>query len=291
MRALTAGRTGTVSLDRGMSEPGREAGETRPDEIVWGGHATVRITLGGDSVLTDPLLRSRVWHLQRIVPVVAGIADAIHAVLISHLHHDHLDLPSLRTIDPYVPVVIPAGARAALGRRMGREVIELAAGEVTEIAGLLVHAVPASHDGHRPGRPGLTAPAVGYVVARGGKAVYFAGDTDIFPGMAEFVPRPTCALLPVWGWGPTLGPGHLDPESAAAALTLLRPRLAVPIHYGTYRPRLGRGAPARAAGSPETRFAAAAARVAPEVAIRIVPPGGRVSLPPERPAPSVRSRA
>lgn len=277
-----------------MSEPGQNAEADRPDEIVWGGHATVRITLGGDSVLTDPLLRPRVWHLQRTVPAVPGIADGICAIVISHLHHDHLDLPSLRAIDPQVPVVIPAGARAALGRRPGRTVIELAAGELTRIAGLEIHAVPAAHDGHRPGRPGLAAPAVGYVIARDGQAVYFAGDTDIFPGMADFLPRPTCALLPVWGWGPSLGPGHLDPEGAAAALALLGPELAIPIHYGTYRPRLSRGAPAPGAGSPETRFAAAAARLAPRVTVCIVPPGGHVALgpggAPSDPATPVRSR-
>jgi len=148
-----------------------------------------------------------------------------------------------------------------------------------EIAGLQVRAVPAAHDGHRPARPGVAAPALGYLVSRRETSVYFAGDTDLFPGMAALAPRLTCALLPIWGWGPSLGPGHLDPEGAAAALTLLHPRIVVPIHWGTYRPRLGRGAPRARDGAPEERFAAAAARVAPDVAVRILAPGGGLDLP------------
>ena len=63
--------------------------------------------------------------------------------------------------------------------------------------------------------------------------VYAAGDTDLFDGMAG-LPSPDVALLPVWGWGPTLGPGHLDPVRAAEAVARLRPRVAVPVHWGTF---------------------------------------------------------
>jgi L-ascorbate metabolism protein UlaG (beta-lactamase superfamily) len=44
------------------------------------------------------------------------------------------------------------------------------------------------------------------------------------------------ALVPVWGWGPRLGPGHLDPERAAEAVRLLRPETVIPIHWGTLWP-------------------------------------------------------
>ena len=54
--------------------------------------------------------------------------------------------------------------------------------------------------------------------------------------MADLSPGLDVALLPIWGWGPKLGPGHLDPRRAAEALVLLQPRIAVPIHWGTYHP-------------------------------------------------------
>ena len=74
--------------------------------------------------------------------------------------------------------------------------------------------------------------------------MYFAGDTDLFDEMAELAPVDV-ALLPVAGWGPRLGPGHMNAERAARAAALLRPLVAIPIHWGTFHPTYAR----RGAGS------------------------------------------
>ena len=99
--------------------------------------------------------------------------------------------------------------------------------------------VSSARDHRRPlrFRPpfGPKAEAVGYVFEQGSESVYFAGDTDMFPAMAELA-GVDLALLPVWGWGPRLGPGHMDPERAADALGVIRPRATVPIHWGTLWP-------------------------------------------------------
>ena len=64
--------------------------------------------------------------------------------------------------------------------------------------------------------------------------MYVSGDTGLYEGMKVLGQRDVdIALLPVWGWGPTLGPGHLDPAAAADATALIRPRIAVPVHWGT----------------------------------------------------------
>jgi L-ascorbate metabolism protein UlaG (beta-lactamase superfamily) len=117
---------------------------------------------------------------------------------------------------------------------------------------------------------------VGFLIDDGGTRVYFAGDTDVFDGMADLAPGLTVALLPVWGWGPKVGPGHLDPERAAQATALLQPRLAVPIHWGTYAgPRVWwRDDPAL----PAREFARLAARSAPDVDVRILAPGDELSF-------------
>ena len=105
--------------------------------------------------------------------------------------------------------------------------------------------------------------------------MYFAGDTDLFDGMADLAPELDLALIPIWGWGPTIGEGHLDPVRAAEALALLRPRIAVPIHWGTLRPVLpqhARRVPERAAHA----FLEAARERAPEVEVRAVELGESV---------------
>jgi L-ascorbate metabolism protein UlaG (beta-lactamase superfamily) len=227
--------------------------------VTWLGHATVVVDLDGERIVTDPVLRRRVAHLLR-ARAAAVPADAT-AVLVSHLHYDHLDVPSLRAFARELPVLLPRGG-ARLLRGFG-DLREVEPGDSVRIGELRVDAVEADHDGRR--RPGgARGPALGYVL-RGSRSVYFAGDTDLFAGMAEFAPLDV-ALLPVAGWGKKVGPGHLDPYRAAAALALLRPAVAVPIHWGTYR--VARH-PDGSAG-PAEAFARAAAELAPEVDVRIL---------------------
>lgn len=126
-------------------------------------------------------------------------------------------------------------------------------------------------------------PSLGFVVDGDH---YFAGDTDLFEGMADLAPL-ALALLPVWGWGTALGPGHLDPVRAAEALARLCPQVAVPIHWGTvpihwgtYFPaHLGRGGHSLLT-EPPLDFARHAAQVAPDVRVAILRPGEPLAMPP-----------
>ena len=85
--------------------------------IRYVGHATVVVDLGGVRLLTDPLLRNRVAHLRRAVKVDPDALRGLDAVLISHLHYDHLDLPSLEKLGRDMPVVAPRGAGALIRRK------------------------------------------------------------------------------------------------------------------------------------------------------------------------------
>jgi L-ascorbate metabolism protein UlaG (beta-lactamase superfamily) len=257
------------------------------ERLTWIGHATVALEIGGARLLTDPLLRDRVAHLRRHGPTPdpAALTD-LDAVLVSHLHRDHLDIPSLRRLGRAVALYVPRGAGAFLGRRGFTRVRELAVGEEAAVGGARVRAVAATHDGRRsPGRRGAVAEAIGFEV-RGASSVYFAGDTDVFDGMAELAGRIDVALLPVWGWGPTLGTGHMDPAAAARAAALVRPRTAVPIHWGTLFPRgLARLRPAPLVEPPRA-FARLVAEQAPGVTVRVLRPGGTLALETVGPAAS-----
>jgi L-ascorbate metabolism protein UlaG (beta-lactamase superfamily) len=262
---------------RDAAGPGVGPLRERPDRLTWLGHSTAVIDLDGVRLVTDPVLRGRVGHLRRMV-APAGVPGAVDAVLISHLHLDHLHGPSLRRLAA-ATVVAPRGARRLMRRRAAR-IEEVGEGDEVAVGPLRVRAVHADHDGRRmPGRG--RAPALGYLVI-GSRVVYFPGDTGLFPGMADLAAaRIDVALLPVWGWGPSLGPGHLDPEAAARALALLRPRRAVPIHWGTYAAGwTRRRRPPAFLRDPPREFAAHAARLAPEVEVVVLAPGGALALDP-----------
>ncbi|HXC46505.1 MAG TPA: MBL fold metallo-hydrolase [Solirubrobacteraceae bacterium] len=250
--------------------------DTAADRIVFLGHATVLVELEGVRLLFDPFLRGRVLHLRRqVAPVEESVFAAPHAVLISHSHHDHLDPASLRRLGRDTPLIVPSGAGAWLAGKGFANVSEMDVGEVRNVAGLQITAVAAHHDGRRMWGP--RAKALGYLLA-GRHVVYFAGDTELFAGMGGFCPAPDVALLPVAGWGPKLGPGHMDPLQAAQAVELLGPRLAIPIHWGTLLPiGLARNYRARL-GDPPHLFAAHVAQMTPSVQVRILSPGEQTSL-------------
>jgi L-ascorbate metabolism protein UlaG (beta-lactamase superfamily) len=205
------------------------------------------------------------------------VTDGLTAILISHGHHDHLDVPSLERLDPSVPVVAPRGLGRLLAKHF-ESVTEVEEDDELSFGPVSLHVTPADHDSRRQLRR-VRANAVGYALL-GSRNVYFAGDTGPFDGMEGLVPDLDVALLPIWGWGAKLGRGiHLDPVSAANALRLLRPRIAVPIHWGTYLP-LHRGlrtAP-NFLSEPAVAFVREAAAAAPEVDVRVLKPGERLAF-------------
>lgn len=248
------------------------------DRLTYIGHATTLLRLDGVSILTDPMLRGWLGPLRRQGPPPAPDVPAISdLVLISHLHRDHLDLPSLRRLPASTPVVAPHGAARWIAKSGAEEIRGLGVGESTSVADVEVTAVRAVHDGYRDRHRGAQIEPLGYLIRGGGRTVYFAGDTDLFPGMSEFGPV-DLALVPIWGWGTSVGDGHLDPERAARALEMIQPRVAVPIHWGSFYPfglRLLRPEPLR---EPPRVFARVAARLAPDVEVRVLEPGEETAL-------------
>jgi L-ascorbate metabolism protein UlaG (beta-lactamase superfamily) len=239
----------------------------------------VLVEVAGMRLLTDPVLRSRLLHIRRAAAAPApDIARDIDAVLLSHLHPDHLDFPSLRMVGRDVPVIAPAGGARMLRRRGLRNVTELAPGDVTVVGAVEVRAVRAAHDGRRyPVGPAIEALCLD--LRADTRRVFFAGDTELFEEMAELAGGIDVALLPIASWGPRVGGrGHLDAQSAAEAAAILQPRVAVPIHWGTMlRIGLERTRP-ELLSDPPREFAARLAELAPGVEAGILAPGESLSL-------------
>jgi L-ascorbate metabolism protein UlaG (beta-lactamase superfamily) len=258
-------------------------------ELSFLGHSTVRVELAGRTVLVDPLLTPGVGPLRRVVaPLDPSSWADVDVVLISHLHGDHLHPASLRRLGADARIVVPRGGAGWLRRHGFHRVDELSAGESLSDGDLRITAVRAAHSGHRWGprlTHGPTTESLGHLVQGAGTTVYVSGDTDLFDGMRLLATRGIdVAFLPVWGWGPTLGPGHLDPARAAEAVARIRPRIAVPVHWGTLamagsRMRGPLGARMRRLlEEPPRQFAAAVAQRGLDTRVLITEPGHRVAL-------------
>ncbi|MGH3083850.1 MAG: MBL fold metallo-hydrolase [Gaiellaceae bacterium] len=239
------------------------------NQLTYVGHATVVIDLDGVRLITDPVLRQRVLHLRRVGAIPPAALRGLDAVLLSHAHWDHLDLPSLERLGKELPIVCPGGLAALLRRKRFTRVTTLEVGEEVTIGALSVQAVHAEHDGSRG--PLGAAGELGFVIT-GSRTVYFAGDTDLFDDLASMGPV-DAALVPVAGWGSKVGPGHLDPERAAEAVRRLQPRVAIPIHWGTLAP-IGRVPDLE---SPH-EFARLLSELAPIVEVRVLEPGETLEL-------------
>ena len=237
-------------------------------ELGFVGHATVLLDVANARILTDPFLRTRLGPLERHGPLPdpSALGD-VDVVLISHGHPDHFDRASLSAIAARV-VIVPRGLGAAARRWTQADVVEMAPGERWSFGDVSIEAVPARHwvtPGSTRARP------QGYVVDAGLR-IWFAGDTGPLPPDLRPAGPIDVALLPVWTWGPHRGPGHLGPRSAAELLGEVGARFAVPIHWGTLYPRRLHRLWSTPLTEPGDRFAAHAARLAPQADVRVLRP-------------------
>lgn len=250
--------------------------------MTWVGHSTVLVDVDGVRILTDPLLTRRLAHLRRRVPMPN--VSPVDVVLISHVHMDHLHLPSLRMMASGARLIVPEGSAPLVRKLRFRSIEEVRRGAVIRLrdpaqgrSAVDVGVVTANHLPARGPHSRVSAPPVGYVLRGAGRNVYFAGDTDLFDEMRALGPLDV-ALLPIWGWGPSLGELHLNPESAAVATSWLDPSTVIPIHWGTYSPlQVGRGRPAWIDQPPDA-FRDALAGLGIEDRLCLLQPGGSLQV-------------
>jgi len=205
--------------------------------LTWIGHATVVVDIDGVRLVADPLLRRHNGILRRrgVAPRDEAWSGA-DAVLLSHLHHDHAEVGSMRMLAGVPVLTAPENAvwvtkKGLAGRGLG-EGEWVPVGDAGEVEVRLVPAV--HHSRPMPHRPNG---ANGHLVRGPSGVVWLAGDTDLYPAMVdhpELAGAPVdVAVVPVGGWGPRLSPGHMGPKQAAEACRLVAARSAVPVHWQT----------------------------------------------------------
>lgn len=218
-----------------------------PLQVTWLGHATALIQIDGVSCLTDPVFSTAGFGFVRRLapaPIEADALPRIDAILVSHNHYDHCDLPSLRAVRKHHPaavIFVPTDLGAWMRRKLGDPVVELAwwqQAPMASVASATIHAVPAHHWSTRGPNDIRRSHWCGFVVRGAAGSAYFAGDTGDGPHFAAIAERHgiDVALLPIGAYAPRwfMRSQHMNPQDAVTAAQTLGAHL-LPIHWGTYR--------------------------------------------------------
>jgi L-ascorbate metabolism protein UlaG (beta-lactamase superfamily) len=211
-----------------------------PARVTWLGHASFLVQLDGVSLLVDPALRpSIVGGIDRNVP--PGLAldrlPPIDAVLVTHGHYDHLDLPTLQAVK--APVVAGLGLERWFRDRK-LFATELGWWRAARIGDVTITFVPAQHWSRRGLLDANATLWGGFVIEGSTATVYHSGDTAYFDGFREIgarFPGIDLALLPIGAYDPAwfMERQHLNPEQAVQAFEDLGARTFVAMHWGTFK--------------------------------------------------------
>ncbi len=206
--------------------------------ITWIGHASFLLNIGGQNVIVDPNWAMWLSVFKRVRHPGIAIRDLPHIdmVLITHAHHDHLHIRSLREIANRQPILVPHGVGSLVRRRGFSEVHEMAYWDKRNEKELEVVFTPAAHwgarfvhDTHRQ--------FGGYIVKAPGICIYHAGDSAMFDGFEEIGRHHPIdvALMPIGAYNAPSGREvHMNPEEALDAFEQLGAKIMVPMHYGTF---------------------------------------------------------
>ena len=216
---------------------------------AWLGHSTVLFNFFGITILTDPVLLSRIGipipftaiGPKRLTGPALTIAELppIDLILLSHAHFDHIDWRTLRQFGSGTQVVTALCTRDLLRGTRLRAITELRWGERGEIqtaAGtIIVRAFPVKHWGARM-QTDLHRGYNGYIIERHGRRVIVAGDTALTNHFAELRDdRPyDLAILGIGAYDPWIR-SHCTPEQAIAMANAAGARFIIPVHHQTFK--------------------------------------------------------
>ncbi|MFJ8689677.1 MBL fold metallo-hydrolase [Micromonospora wenchangensis] len=216
--------------------------------LTWYGHATVLIEIEGRRVLLDPLWSDRGSPVpgvgpKRLHPMPVALADLprLDAIVISHDHYDHLDMPTVRALNRTQDAmfVVPLGVGAHLERWgvPAARIVELDWEESAEVGGLTLTATESRHFSGRAFVGSNATLWSSWVIAGRHGRVYYTGDSGYFDGYADIGERHgpfDVTLMQIGAYDNAWPDIHMLPEQAVEAHVRLRGRLLIPVHWGTF---------------------------------------------------------
>jgi L-ascorbate metabolism protein UlaG (beta-lactamase superfamily) len=214
---------------------------------TWLGHSSVLLELDGRRVLTDPVFGPRASPVsfagpRRFHPPPVAVAELppLDVIVLSHDHYDHLCRPTMQALaHATAPIVTALGVGAHLERFgvAAERIVELDWGEVADLAGLRITAVPAQHFSGRGARDRNRTLWASWVIQSERRRVFFSGDTGLSPHF-EAIGRShgpfDLIMLEVGAYHPSWGGIHLGPEGALDAFAMLGGGTLFPVHWGTF---------------------------------------------------------
>jgi len=210
-------------------------------KVTFIGHATALIEIGELRIITDPVFSDRISTVKRhaLPGLKLDELPDLTAILVSHAHYDHFDLPTLAKMDKDIPIVLPPGLKRLARSLKERKFIELKYWNSCNLESAKITAVPAKHYGGRWMVDSLYRPANGYIIESGGFTIYFPGDTarrnDFEKIGKEF--NIDLALLPIGAYRPAfiMKKAHIGPADAVEVFEILNAKMMIPIHWGTFK--------------------------------------------------------
>ena len=211
-------------------------------------HATVLIQFGNINIITDPIFSKRCSPFSWVGPQRVrepGIKfedlPPIDVVLISHNHYDHLDIPTLQKLSKRDnPIILSGLGNGNLFEQNNlKNYKDLDWGDTLEVKGLKFHFLVAQHWSGRGLTDRLQTLWGSFLIEKGDKKVYFAGDTGYGPHFKDhgkaFAPV-DLALLPIGAYKPRwfMKYAHMSPEDALKAHMDLKSKMSMAIHFGTF---------------------------------------------------------
>ncbi|RJX36253.1 MAG: hypothetical protein C4525_01520 [Desulfarculus sp.] len=215
-----------------------------PDSLTWVGHATYVLQWSGQVVVVDPLFSDTVALVRsRLVPPAFG-PQAIPrgaVVLISHNHYDHLDADSVAALAKREAVfLVPLGLGGLLREMGAQQVRELDWWQEIKLGGSRFVCLPAQHWSRRLGQGYNQSLWCSWLAERGGRRIYFGGDSGYFKGFAEIGRRWPGIQLALLGAGAYLPRwfmhyAHADVPELFQATADLGARFLVPTQWGAFK--------------------------------------------------------